>query len=175
VGAAKMLALGTLLGGTLSVGVATTVLYVGHSHKAADVVLGVKAAAAADKVAREKGMGATEAAASTPTPTPTSTATPTPTKHARATSTPKAPHIAPVDGLAREASLVADARSALASGDPRSALQAIHDARALSSRQMAPEELAVEAHALRALGRQDEANEADSTLKAQFPESALVR
>jgi hypothetical protein len=173
VGAAKMLALGTLLGGTLSVGVATTVLYVGHSHKAADVVLGVKAAAAADKVAREKGMGATEAAASTPTPT--STATPTPTKHALATSTPKAPHIAPVDGLAREASLVADARSALASGDPRSALQAIHDARALSSRQMAPEELAVEAHALRALGRQDEANEADSTLKAQFPESALVR
>jgi len=177
VGAAKMLALGTLLGGTLSVGVATTVLYVGHSHKAADAVLGVKAAAAADKVAREKGMGATEAAASTPTPTPTptSTATPTAIKHALATSTPKAPHIAPVDGLAREASLVADARSALASGDPRSALQAIHDARALSSRQMAPEELAVEAHALRALGRQDEANEADSTLKAQFPESALVR
>jgi hypothetical protein len=92
-----------------------------------------------------------------------------------AASTPKPSHIAPVDGLAREASLVAEARSALASGDPRAALQAIHDARALSSRQMAPEELAVEAQALRALGRHDEANEADSTLKAQFPESALVR
>jgi hypothetical protein len=32
----------------------------------------------------------------------------------------------------------------------------------------------VEAQALRALGRQDEATEADSTLKMQFPESALA-
>jgi hypothetical protein len=63
----------------------------------------------------------------------------------------------------------------LASGDARGALQAIHDARGLSSRQLGPEELAVEAQALRALGRQDEANEADSMLKTQFPESALAR
>jgi TolA-binding protein len=79
------------------------------------------------------------------------------------------------DSLAREASLVAAARSALGRGDPRSALHAIRAARALPSKQLAPEELAVEEQALRALGQSDEANGIDVQLRLQYPESALAR
>jgi hypothetical protein len=171
VGAAKMLVLGTLLGGTLSVGVAATVLYVGQPRVG---TVGAMARAAAADVEHERVLGASTPTP-TPTPTPTTTTTSTPTKRPVASPGTRASHLAPIDGLAQEASLVAGARSSLASGDARGALQAIHDARGLSSRQLGPEELAVEAQALRALGRQDEANEADSTLKTQFPESALAR
>jgi hypothetical protein len=169
VGAAKMLVLGTLLGGTLSVGVAATVLYVGQPRAG---TVGAMARAAAADVGHERVLGA-----STPTSTSTTTTTTTTTTTKRPVASPatRGSHLAPVDGLAQEASLVAGARSSLASGDARGALQAIHDARGLSSRQLGPEELAVEAQALRALGRQDEANEADSMLKTQFPESALAR
>jgi hypothetical protein len=79
------------------------------------------------------------------------------------------------DALAREAALVAEARGALVRGDAESALRAVRAARMLPSHQLAPEELAVEAQALRALGRDDDAKEADSTLRRQFPESALAR
>jgi hypothetical protein len=180
-GAAKMLALGTLLGGTLSVGLAATVIYVGQARGGAEGRLGVRAAAAAE-VGRED-ISAVSTNASEPAPVSAATSMPesapqsTPTiarRRPTASTVPRAAH-APVDVLAREASLVASARSSLASGDPRAALQAIHDTRVLSSRQLEPEELLVEAQALRALGRQDEANEADSTLKTQFPESALAR
>ncbi|MGO9839437.1 MAG: hypothetical protein ACLP1X_35100 [Polyangiaceae bacterium] len=181
-GAAKMLALGTLLGGTLSVGLAATVLYVGQAQGGAEGRLGVRAAAAAAEVGRED-VSAVSTSASEPAPVSTATSVPesaptsTPTiagRRATGATAPRAAHT-PLDVLAREASLVANARSSLASGDPRAALQAIRDTRVLSSRQLEPEELLVEARALRALGRQDEANEADSTLKTQFPESALAR
>jgi hypothetical protein len=79
------------------------------------------------------------------------------------------------DTLAREASLVMDARAALAGGDAPAALRAIHAARMLPSHELAPEELAVEAQALRKLGRDDQAKDVDSTLRKQFPESALAR
>jgi hypothetical protein len=79
------------------------------------------------------------------------------------------------DNLAREAVLVAEARGALVRGDPHSALRSIHAARLLPSHQLGPEELAVEAQAFRALGREEEAADADSQLRKQFPESALAR
>jgi hypothetical protein len=79
------------------------------------------------------------------------------------------------DSLSREASLVAEARASLGRGDPRSALRAIRTARALSSRQLVPEELAVEEQALRALGQSDEANGIDVMLRLEYPESALAR
>jgi hypothetical protein len=79
------------------------------------------------------------------------------------------------DSLAREASLVAEARTALGRGDPRSALRAIRAARAIPSRQLVPEELAVEELALRALGQSDEANGIDVMLRLQYPEAALAR
>jgi hypothetical protein len=180
-GAAKMLALGTLLGGTLSVGLAATVLYVGQARRGAEGTLG----AAAAEVGHEEVTTTTAIAMGATDPAPVSRATSAPASAPASTSTvtgmramgstaPRAAAHPPVDALAREASLVASARSSLAGGDPRAALQAIHDTRALSSRQLEPEALMVEAQALRALGRQDEATEADSTLKMQFPESALA-
>jgi hypothetical protein len=77
--------------------------------------------------------------------------------------------------LAREAALVAEARAAIVRGQPESALRAIRVARSLPSHRLGPEELSVEAQALQALGREDEAREADSSLRKQFPESALAR
>jgi len=81
----------------------------------------------------------------------------------------------PDDALAQEASLVVEAREALARGDPQSALRAVRAARTLPSHQLRPEELAVEARALRALGRDDQAKDVDSTLRKRFPESALAQ
>ncbi|MGH7434311.1 MAG: hypothetical protein ACRENE_01390, partial [Polyangiaceae bacterium] len=93
---------------------------------------------------------------------------------ARATAPAAARPATGVDPLAREAQLVSEARGALGRGDARGALQAVRAARALPSHQLTPEELAVESQALRALGRPVEANEADVTLRSQFPESALA-
>jgi hypothetical protein len=79
------------------------------------------------------------------------------------------------DSLAREASLVSEARNALGHGNPELALRAIRAARALRSHQLVPEELAVEEQALRALGHSDEANGIDVQLRLQYPDSALAR
>jgi hypothetical protein len=57
------------------------------------------------------------------------------------------------DALMQEASLVAEARSAIRRGDPESALSAIRAARALPSHQLVPEEAALEAQAVRAVAR----------------------
>lgn len=79
-----------------------------------------------------------------------------------------------MDALAREASLVAGARKALARGDAHAALLLVRKAQALPSPQLVPEELAVESQALRALGQADEATGVDFTLKTQYPDSALA-
>jgi hypothetical protein len=120
----------------------------------------------------EEPPGATETTwelAATPTPpsTPVLTGTLAPSHSS------SSPH--PTGALAQEASLVAEARAALVRGDPRLALQAIQAARTLPSRQLVPEELTIEAQALRALGREDDANQADAVLRARYPESALAR
>jgi hypothetical protein len=77
--------------------------------------------------------------------------------------------------LTREATLVAAARSALARGQPAIALQTIRATRALPTRQLLPEELAVESQTLRALGRIEEARSLESDLRASYPESAFAR
>jgi hypothetical protein len=79
------------------------------------------------------------------------------------------------DALTREASLVSGARTALASGNAEEALRLVRAARAMPSPQLVPEELTVEAQALRSLGKADEAREVDATLHARFPDSALAR
>jgi hypothetical protein len=79
------------------------------------------------------------------------------------------------DALTREASLVAEARSALARGDAAGALRAVRAARGSPSPQLVPEEMAVEAQALRALGQADQAKGVAETLKSQYPDSALAR
>src|SRR5436305_1750013 len=85
------------------------------------------------------------------------------------------PIATPEDALMREASLVAEARSALARGDAASALRAVRAARRLPSHLLEPEELAIEAQALRALGQSDDARSVDGTLKGKYPDHALAR
>ncbi len=175
-GAAKMLAIGALLGGTVTVGLAVTMLRVG----AAPTLPQERIAPAASPVLAAL---AKQAAPSAPPTNPTSPSIPTvdlstiPTLPATATPALPAPIHSkpPIDPLAREAQLVSEARGALGRSDPARALQAIRAARALPSHQLAPEELAVEAQALRALGRAGDANDVDEKLRSKFPESALAR
>jgi len=79
------------------------------------------------------------------------------------------------DALTREASLVASARAALSGGNAEEALRLVRSARSMPSPQLVPEELTVEAQALRALGKADDARGVDATLHSQYPESALAR
>ena len=79
------------------------------------------------------------------------------------------------DTLAREASALAEARGALARHDALSALQIVRSLRALPGRQLVPEELAVEAQALRGLGLDEDANAVETRLRVRFPDSVLGR
>jgi hypothetical protein len=166
----KLLAIAGLFGGTVGVGLAAALLKIGAATPPLP-----------------------QAPATPPAMVWTATATPTresiPSSIAGAFSTPTAAlpsgRMSPParvvkpraheGALAREASLVAEARNALGQRDPQSALRAIREARSLSSHQLVPEELAVEEQALRALGQSDEANGIDVQLRLQYPESALAR
>jgi hypothetical protein len=195
--AAKMLTIGTLLGGPLTVGLAVTLLHVGaltHSPgfgvsstppKPPNVAFVSPAPTMTAPYERSGGW----TPASTPTLTAASTriAVPTraagasgaghpkPSSEAKAAATKGLRSPAHGDALAREAAFVAEAHAALLRGDPNGALRAIASARAVAGPQLVPEELAVEGQALRALGRTDEANANDVALRLLYPESALAR
>lgn len=77
--------------------------------------------------------------------------------------------------LAEEARLVTEARRALVGGDPAKALSMVQATRKLGSRSMEPEELGLEARALRALGRADDAAATELVLRRRFPDHALAR
>jgi hypothetical protein len=176
--ATKMLALGTLLGGTITVGLAAALLRIGPAPTDVPPPSSAPLAAYAPAAYAPPPPTAAVSApvvASAPSPVAVSVSAP-PAAGAHHVPGPPA-HIVPTsdDTLAREAAFVAEARGALVRGDPQGALRSIHAARQLPSHQLGPEELAVEAQVFRALGREDEAREADSTLKKQFPESALAR
>jgi hypothetical protein len=79
------------------------------------------------------------------------------------------------DYLAREATLVSEARGALMRGQADTALGALRATELLPSRAMEPEELSLEARALRALGRGPEADFVEGQLRARFPDNALSR
>ena len=81
---------------------------------------------------------------------------------------------APSD-LGEEARLVTAARSALMAGDPARALALVQATRKLSARSLEPEELGLEARALRALGRADDAAATELVLRRRYPEHALAR
>ena len=194
-GVSKMLALGTLLGGTVTVGLAAMLLRIGPAPRdvPGPASTPIAALAAGSPAARPDPPDLFLPLAAPPVlPAPASTV-PAALPGAAATSTalpragaPGGARVAPAprtvpatatpeDTLAREAALVAEAREAVGRGDPREALRAIHAARMLPSHQLGPEELAVEALALRALGKDDQARDVDSTLRKRFPESALAR
>jgi hypothetical protein len=179
---AKMLVIGTLLGGAVTVGLAAVALRIGPSPSETRPAHALAATQIQTPTAAENPTAtatATATATVTVTATVTATATPTAIETATAGPTPKAmpqrPRATPADALAREASLVSDARKALSRGDARAALALVRQAHALPSPQLVPEELAVESQALRALGQADEATGVDFTLKTQYPDSALAR
>jgi|CZKU01.1.fsa_nt_gi hypothetical protein len=204
VGAVKMLMLGTLLGGAVTVGIGAAMLVVGGARPV-EGTTGVAApapATAPPPAERLSLSGASPAACSTgilgstvnPSPVAIASpviASPAPVVEARrpgaarsasaltqtATSglPPLPPRTGQDDALAREASLLASARNALARHDALTALQIVRGLSALPTRQLVPEELAVEAQALRGLGLADQAEAVDATLRAQFPDSVLGR
>jgi hypothetical protein len=81
----------------------------------------------------------------------------------------------PTSDLAEEARLVTEARTALVGGEPMCALALLRKTYRFANRALEPEELSLEARALRALGRADEAAATDMKLKARFPSHALAR
>ncbi len=181
-GAAKLLATGALLGSAVTIGLALSAMYVRPVAPPIEAQTQIAAAMTT----------ATTIPTATPTPTPTPTATATTTATATATATASAtataasarplarlvvgvPPASTEDSLMREASLVAEARSALARGDAAAALRAVRAARQLPSHLLEPEELSLEAQALRALGLAAEATAVDGALKGKYPDHALAR
>jgi hypothetical protein len=173
-GATKVLTLGGLFGAAVTVGLAAAWLKIGAvpaplpQTMTSPAAMATAAVVTPTRSATEERLGGNQPRMPEVASTAMRSATSTPnhTRLAKPTSE---------GSLAREASLVAEARGALGRGDPDSALRAIRAARALSSRQLVPEELAVEEQAMRALGQSDEANGIDVQLRLQYPESALAR
>ncbi|MDB4936740.1 MAG: hypothetical protein JWP87_3712 [Labilithrix sp.] len=81
----------------------------------------------------------------------------------------------PAGDLAEEARLVTAARTSLMTGDATRALSLLQATRKLSTRSLEPEELGLEARALRALGRADEAAATELVLRRRYPDHALAR
>lgn len=198
-GSAKMLFLGTLLGGSVTVGIGTVMLFVGHAPvRPAVSVVAPAAAQGSERVSLSRpalnpAPVLNPAVAEEPAPghghhhapaaTPPSAARAAALEAAAARKTMPATHAAPAaapavtesDTLAREASSLAEARGALARHDAVSALQIVRSLRALPGRQLVPEELAVEAQALRGLGLDDDASAVEARLRVRFPDSVLGR
>jgi hypothetical protein len=77
------------------------------------------------------------------------------------------------DRLALEARMVSEARGALHRGEPETALRIVRAARTQAGARLVPEELTVEAQALRAMGDEAGAQRAEADLAGKFPEQAI--
>lgn len=88
---------------------------------------------------------------------------------------PPLPETNQASALAEEARLVTDARRALVRSEPERALALVRRTHVLAARSLEPEELGLEARALRALGRTDEALATELALRRRFPGHALAR
>jgi hypothetical protein len=202
-GSAKMLVLGTLLGGSVTVGIGAVMLFIGHGPARPHTSVGAPTPAsefaslarpALNPVPALNPELAQEAALSPPqargdhrahpalTPAHSQTRTAgvesAATRKTTGASHASAAAVGPAtdsDTLAREASSLAEARGALARHDAVLALQIVRGLRALPGRQLVPEELAVEAQALRGLGLDDDASAVEARLRVRFPDSVLGR
>jgi hypothetical protein len=94
---------------------------------------------------------------------------------AKATANMAPVHAASEDPLMREAALVSKARAALVRSDAEAALAALDAARRVGSRGLEPEELSLRSRALRALGREAEAQEVEGRLRSRYPDHFLSR
>jgi hypothetical protein len=195
-GTGKLVALGALFGSAITVGLAAALVHLGFGGplagparpqaqaQASTMLAAPPPPAPAPPVLTPRGaanLGATPNGTPAPTPTPTRTLTRTPTRTTTPTQsptpTPKTAKVAPLDddALERESLLVAEARGALVRGNASAALSAVRAARAQTSHALVPEELSLEAKALRALGRTTEALDVEAVLRADYPDHALAR
>lgn len=194
-GSAKMLVLGTLLGGSVTVGIGAVMLFIGHGPARPPTSVAVRAHASefaslerpAPPPAPLLNPEVVQEAAphrAHPAVTPPHSQTRAAGVESAATrkTTATAPHANAAvaaatdsDTLALEASSLAEARGALARHDAVLALQIVRGLRALPGRQLVPEELAVEAQALRGLGLDDDASAVEARLRVRFPDSVLGR
>jgi hypothetical protein len=166
-GGTKLLLTGALFGSALTVGIAAFVLGVAapKSRLAPDPSFAMHADPEIAPVA--------PAMRTVPAEEPDAVRPSAPMKpHAVTRTHAKAPG---EDSLAREATLVSEARGALMRGQADTALGALRATELLPSRAMEPEELSLEARALRALGRGPEADFVEGQLRARFPDNALSR
>jgi len=199
VGVAKMLVVGALFGGTLAVGIGAAMLFLGRPHAVAPVAATLAAGGRSEGAfvaisANEMAPAALPVSADEAdlnAPAAVSAARPhgarmasvgvvpvAPAETARKAAAARAGFVGPAspdDTLAREASQLSEARKALVRRDALSALQIVRGLSALPARQLVPEELAVEAQALRGLGLDDDANSLETTLHERFPDSVLGR
>ena len=200
-GSAKMLVLGTLLGGSVTVGIGAVMLFIGHGPvgsptsvaaptRASEFVSLARPALAPvpplnPEVVQEAALSSPQArgehrahTAVTPARSQTRAAGVDSAATRKTTASHASAAVAPAsdsDTLAREASSLAEARGALARHDAVMALQIVRGLRALPGRQLVPEELAVEAQALRGLGLDDDASAVEARLRVRFPDSVLGR
>jgi hypothetical protein len=171
---AKVLAIGGLIGaaGTaLGVVVATTVV----TPPAASAVEPPGAEPATTRVARTSTGGA-RLAESPPRRLDPATYLRAPEPSATAVTAVTAARAAnPASDLATEAGLITAARTALVAGDASRALVLVRTTRQLPTRALLPESLSLEARALQALGRADEAAAVELALRRAYPDHALAR
>jgi len=163
-GAAKASFLGALIGSAFSVTAAIAVVHAYYGPPPA-----ARSAIAATAVAPAEGPSFRAPSVLTPQSTP---AAPLSTAHVDSVHAPSAP-LDTEDALSQEVSLVASARGALLRRDAETCLAALRAARALPVRQLEPEELGLEARALRMQGHFEEASAVESSLRARYPRHVL--
>jgi hypothetical protein len=181
--AAKLLVVGAALGATVA-GASFVVLGPAGPPRSASPPVVSANAARPTHAAASRGRDdpppafelppATESLPSSASPSPSASASAPPPVAAVGSLRPATVAAEDPSALAEEARLVTEARRALVSGDPERALVWIRRTRGLSTRALEPEELALEARALRALGRTDEARATDEALRRRFPGHALA-
>jgi hypothetical protein len=190
--ASSKLALGIALGATIGIGIAATVValtsssfgraapHVDHGTRSLEhVTQNVEAPppvivtghAVAQRQAPQASVELDQKPASTtqtqaPQTAQTTQATRTATSTATATLSER-------DRLALEARMVSEARGALHRGEPETAVRIVRAARSQAGARMVPEELTVEAQALRAMGDEAGAQRAEADLAGKFPEQAI--
>jgi len=167
-GTAKLLAAGALFGSAVTVGIAAMLLHLGSPKLAPDPAYTVQADSEFSTIApAARGTALDDALSTKPA---------SPALHAKHVAAPlDRSTTLSYDPLAREASLVAEARSAIVRGEPDAALSALRATETLPTRAMEPEELSLQARALHAAGRDPEAAFAEEQLRARFPDNALAR
>jgi hypothetical protein len=178
--ASSKLALGIALGATLTVGVAGAVLALALTRttsapRASERVTAIAPRtlerpttqddAVTQPVVITGHVAQTAPTAVTPAPVELDSAAVT-----RTSTTTLSEH----DRLAREARMVSEARGALHRGEPETALKIVRAARHQPGARLVPEELTVEAQALRAMGDEAGAQRAEADLAGKFPEQALA-